>query len=102
MIKKTLKFLWRNLNRLRKFIHAILLIFLSFIIIALLSPKYPNIQENSILMINPKGKLVDQLPGDPYERAVNDFFGEMSSETLVQDIIDALDYAKNDNRIKII
>jgi len=102
MIKKTLNFFWRNLNRLRKFIHAILLLSFSFIILAILSPKYPNIYENSILMINPKGKLVDQLSGDPLDRAVNKFFGEMESETLVQNIIDALDHAKNDERIKII
>ena len=102
MIKKTLNFFWRNLNRLRKFIHAILLLSFLSIILALLSPKYPNIYENSILMIDPKGKLVDQLPGDPFDRAVNEFFGEMGNETLVQDIIDALDHAKNDERIKII
>ena len=102
MIKKTLNFIWRNLNRLRKLIHAVLLILFLFIILVLLSPRYPNIYENSILMIDPKGKLVDQLPGDPFDRAVDEFFGEIRSETLVQDIIDALDYAKNDERIKII
>jgi protease-4 len=54
------------------------------------------------LIIQPVGVLVDQLAGDPYDRAIAGLFGDEDPQTLVQDIVDGLEYAKDDSRIKAI
>ena len=103
MIKKFLHAIWNGLNRLRKIVHALLMMVIVIFLVAILtSPSHVSINEKSVLLINPIGRLVDQLQGNAYERAVNEAFGEIAGEVLVDDIIDALDYAKFDDRIKII
>ena len=51
------------------------------------------------LVIQPVGALVEQLAGDPYDRAIAELMGESQPQTLVQDIVDALEAARDDDRI---
>ena len=53
-----------------------------------------------MLIINPEGKLVDQLQGSAYERAVNETFGEIAGEVLVDDIIEMLRYKRRQSSLK--
>ena len=48
-----------------------------------------GIPEQASLVIRPVGSLVDQLAGDPYDRAIQELFGEENPQTLVQDIVRA-------------
>ena len=101
-IKNLFGFIWTNLGRLRRFLNGLLLfLFFSAFLVLLIPIKY-DIKDRSILLINLKGELVEQLQGDPFERAADEFFGEIRNETLVQDVIDALEYAKTDKRISLI
>ena len=103
MIRKILHSIWRGLDKIRKVVHALLMIIIVIFLIAIFSSSsFISINEESVLIINPEGKLVDQLQGSAYERAVNEAFGEIAGEVLVDDIIDALNYAQYDDRIKLI
>ena len=101
-LKKIIKLLWGGLVILRKVIGMAWFFLIIILLLSLFSSYLPTIKNNSVLMINPRGQLVEQLQGDAYERAVNGIFGEISNEVLVEDIIDALNYAENDSRISVI
>ena len=51
-------------------------------------------------MIDLNGTLVDQLEGSPLDRAIDEFMGESQSEILVDDVVNSLNYALQDNRIQ--
>ena len=57
------------------------------------------IPQRAALVIQPVGTLVDQLDGDAYDRALSELLGEAVAQTLVQDVVDALEYAQTDDRI---
>ena len=58
--------------------------------------------EGEWLLVQPTGVLVEQLQGDPFERALAELLGDAPPQTRVQDIVDALDYASTDDRIKAV
>ncbi|MFQ3333692.1 MAG: protease-4 [Woeseiaceae bacterium] len=102
LLKKFIKLLWGGLVILRKMIGMAWFFLILIFVLSLFSSYLPSIKDNNVLVINPRGQLVDQLQGDAYERAVNEIFGEISNEVLVDDIVDALNYAENDERISVI
>jgi protease-4 len=53
-------------------------------------------------VVAPEGELVEQLSIDPVRRAFGEASGEPAPETRLKDVIDAIGYAKNDSRIKLI
>lgn len=97
-----MKLLWSFLGLLRKVIGMASFLVVLVFLLSLFSSRLPTIHNNSVLIVDPQGQLVDQLQGDAYERAVNEVFGEITSEVLVDDVIEALYYAKNDPRITLI
>jgi protease-4 len=91
---------WRGLNSLRKILHLVLLLFIFLLFFGVLSGEAPQIlPEKAALVIQPTGALVEQLDGDPYDRALAELMGETQPQTLVQDIVDALEHASTDDRI---
>jgi protease-4 len=54
------------------------------------------------LVIAPEGEIVDQLSGDPIERAIYQARGQGRNETLVWDVVDAIHAAAKDKRIPAI
>ena len=101
-LKNLMKLLWSFLGLLRKVIGMAGFLVVLVFLISLFSSRLPTIHNNSVLIVDPQGRLVDQLQGDAYERAVNEVFGEITSEVLVDDVVEALYYAKNDPRITLI
>ena len=97
-----MKLLWSFLGLLRKVIGMASFLVVLVFLLSLFSSRLPTIHNNSVLIVDPQGQLVDQLQGDAYERAVNEVFGEITSEVLVDDVVEALYYAKNDPRITLI
>ena len=91
--------LWHGANGLRKVLHLLLLLFIFLVFFGALSGAPPLLPQQAALLIKPSGALVEQLEGSPYDRAVSELLGERRSQTLVQDIVDALDYAQTDDRI---
>jgi protease-4 len=93
-------FVWRVLDALRKVMHLIVLLVLFLGLAAALSPSIPIVHHKTALVIAPQGALVEQLAGDPFERAVAELYGQQRAETLVRDLTDAIEAAKTDKRIE--
>jgi len=94
--------LWRGANGLRKALHLVLLLFIFMVFFGALSGTSPLLPEKAALYIKPSGALVEQLEGDPYDRALTELVGEKQAQTRVQDIVDALEYARTDDRITVV
>jgi len=94
--------LWRGIDGLRKVLHLVVLLFLFVVVLGTLSSTAPPLPSKAALIIAPAGSLVEQLDGDPYDRAVEELLGEASPQTLVQNIVDGLRFAKDDARIKVV
>jgi protease-4 len=95
--------IWRGLNGLRKLLHLVLLLVLFMLFFGVMSGEAPPIlPKSAALVVQPVGALVEQLSGDPYERAIAELTGEVQAETLVQDVVDALEAAGDDSRINAV
>ena len=93
-------FVWRALDALRKVMHLIVLLVLFLGLAAALSPSIPIVPHKTALVIAPQGALVEQLAGDPFDRAVAELYGQQRAETLVRDLVDAIEAAKTDKRVE--
>ncbi len=94
--------LWSGIDGVRKVLHLIVLLFIFSILLSAISSQTPSTPARAALVIRPVGVLVDQLAGDPYDRAIAELLGEERPQTLVQDIIDGLEFAKSDKRISAV
>ncbi len=94
--------LWRGLDGLRKFLHLVLLLLLFGILVGALRTTLPVLPAKAALVIQPEGAIVEQLTGDPFERALEKVQGSLRSETLVWDLTDAIDAARDDDRIQVL
>jgi protease IV len=92
--------IWRGLDRLRRVLHLLLLLFLLLIVIASLVGERVFVPSRAALLIAPQGALVDQLSGDPLQRALARARGTRVQESSLRDLIEALRAARTDNRIK--
>ncbi|HKQ15988.1 MAG TPA: signal peptide peptidase SppA [Steroidobacteraceae bacterium] len=95
-------FIWRVLDTLRKVLHLIVLLVLFLGLGAALSPSIPIVPHKTALVIAPQGTLVEQLAGDPFDRAVAALYGQQRAETLVRDLTDAIAAAKTDKRVEVL
>jgi protease-4 len=62
----------------------------------------PRIPSEAALLIAPEGTLVEQLSGDPLDRAVAQARGDGHTETLLWDLTDSIRAAAHDRRIKVV
>src|SRR5262245_55010135 len=92
--------IWRGLDRLRRLLHLILLLAIFLLLLASLLGERVFVPSSAALVIEPEGALVDQLSGDPLERALARARGTPLQETALRDIVDALRAARTDQRIK--
>lgn len=93
-------YLWRALDALRKTLHLIVLLLVFLVILAAMSPRIPLVPMHAALVIAPNGAIVEQLAGDPLERAIAEVSGQSRPETLLRDLVHAVETAKDDDRIK--
>ncbi|HJX21380.1 MAG TPA: S49 family peptidase, partial [Steroidobacteraceae bacterium] len=94
--------LWRGLDGLRKVLHLIVLLAIFALLVGLLRAGVPRIPPRAALLIAPQGELVEQLSGDPVERAVEQARGEGHAETLLWDLTDSIHAAAGDKRIRVL
>ena len=94
--------LWRGLDGLRKVLHLIILLVVFAFLIALMHAGAPRIPTKAALLLQPEGELVEQLSGDPLERAVAQVQGDGHNETLLWDLVDSLHAAAGDARIQAV
>ena len=93
---------WRMLEGVRKVLHLILLLVIFGFLLAALHTSNPAVPKTAALVIAPEGQLVEQLSSDPLRRAFGQASGGPAPETLLRDVIDAIEAAKGDERIKLI
>lgn len=60
-----------------------------------------RVEDNVALVIAPSGALVETVDADPMQRALEQFAGEPPRQTAVRDVVDALDRAREDERIAL-
>lgn len=68
--------LWRGLDGLRKFLHLVLLLLIFGVIVGALRSAIPVLPDKAALVVRPEGEIVEQLTGDPFERALGEGAGD--------------------------
>jgi protease-4 len=92
--------LWNGLDALRKV--TVNLIFLAILVAALVlifGDDDPEIADATALVIAPKGQLVEQLTAKSPRQMIDEARGASTPETLLKDVIDAIEAGKNDERV---
>jgi protease-4 len=92
--------LWRGLDGLRKVLHLIVLLVMFGLVLGLLRVGAPRIPSKAALLVQPEGRLVEQLSGDPLARALEQAQGDNKAETLLWDVTDSIRAAASDARIQ--
>ena len=94
--------IWRGLDVLRRCMHLLLLLALFGIVIGALRQSTPRLPEKAALVVRPSGDIVEQLSGEPIERALNEAQGEGVPQTLLWDLTTAIRAAATDPRIQVL
>ncbi|MCG8369742.1 MAG: signal peptide peptidase SppA [Proteobacteria bacterium] len=91
---------WRGVDGLRKLLHLVLLLLVFMLFVGVISGEAPLVlPERAALVVQPVGMLVEHLDGDPYDRAIAELTDNVQPQTLVQDVVDAIEQARADDRI---
>jgi protease-4 len=92
----------RWIDRFRRILHLLFLVFVLSLVATILSPVQIVVPESAALVLDPAGTIVDQLSGDPLQRALAVSQGVNFSETLLADLVEAVKQAEGDRRIKVL
>jgi protease-4 len=95
-----LRGVWRGLDAFRRVLHLLLLLGLLALVVAALRQPVPSLPERAALVIHPFGELVEQLSGEPLERAISEAQGQGAPQTLLWDLTQAIHAAASDDRIQ--
>jgi len=95
-----LKGVWYALDGLRKVLHLVLLLVFFGVLLAASQSKLPFVSDSAALVLSPEGYLVEELSGDPLERALSRAAGDDRAETRLRDLVDVVDQARDDDRIQ--
>lgn len=101
-LRAILSGIWRGLDGLRRVLHLILLIVIFGVILWAVSSSLPGVPDRAALVVQPQGSLVEQLSGDPVQRAFENAQGQQRSETLLWDLVDAIRGAATDKHIRVL
>ena len=101
-LRAILSGIWRGLDGLRKVLHLILLVVIFGVLVWAASSSSVGVPDHAALVVRPEGRLVEELSGDPVQRAIQNAQGEARQETLLWDVVDAIRAAATDNRIRVL
>jgi protease-4 len=93
--------LWRGLDVLRRFLHLVFLLVVFGFVFGALRVSLPTVPSKAALLVSPEGEIVEQMSGDPLERAIQEARGQGRPETLLWDLIDSIRAAAKDKRIPV-
>jgi protease-4 len=100
MIRRMFDFLWGLIVTVYRLVVIIaILAALALIWLAMRGGAPVTVENNVALVLAPSGALVDQIDEDPSRRFLESFGGELPSQSSLRDLIDALEAAKDDERI---
>jgi protease IV len=92
--------IWRGIDLTSRILFSAVVLTLAFVFLAALGDDLPTVPDGAALVVAPKGLIVEQLAGDPVDRAIEKLTGEEQPETLWRDLDEAIRAAKGDDRIK--
>jgi len=102
-IMRILKGAWGAVDVTRKFVFNLLFLVIAISLLAMaFSNNAPKIAKSTALVIKPKGQLVEQLTAQSFEQVLDEARGVQTPETLLKDVIDAIDKAKDDDRVQVL
>ncbi len=92
---------WRGVTALRMFVFNVLFLLVLALVLALVFSGTDKLalESDTTLVMNPRGIIVEEYVGSPVERAINEALGQEARQTRLRDIVAALDYAAEDDRI---
>ena len=94
--------IWRGLDVVRRFVHLFLMLIILMAFLALFADTTITVPDSAAMVVAPGGRLVEQLAGDPLDRALREAQGDVDGQTLVRDLVTAIERAADDKRIKAI
>ncbi|MGD2268811.1 MAG: signal peptide peptidase SppA [Desulfobacterales bacterium] len=101
IIKKlghVLKVGWDAVSMLRRFAgNLVFLIIIIFVLILLIFDGGPKVPKGAALILSPSGNIVEQRSGP---LTLDPLFGRVTEETLLKNIVDGIDFAKDDANIQ--
>lgn len=92
--------LWHGLDVLRRVLHLLLMLALLALFIVALRGSAPRLPERGALVVHPSGDIVEQLAGEPLQRAISEARDESAPETLLWDLTRAIRGAATDSHIQ--
>lgn len=95
--------LWKGLNLFRTIVlNIVFFVILYYVLSFIMHDTRPEVPDSTALVVTPRGALVEELrwvkPSDSIERML----GMSGSETLLKDLVDAIDAAADDTRVKVL
>jgi protease-4 len=99
------RFLTRSLwvvDLTRRLVLNGLFLLVGLVLLAALVGGGTKVPKDAVLVVDPRGEIVEQLSGSPAQRARARLAGNPLRETLLKDVLDAIRQAKGDTRIKVL
>ncbi len=92
---------WRSVTALRIAVFNVIFLVVLALVIGVLvrGGEQLVIEQDTTMVLNPQGLIVEEFSGSPIERALNEALGGGAAETQLRDILRALERAASDDRI---
>lgn len=94
-----LRGIWNALNFTRRLILNTILVIVLFVLFAAMFHSTPIISEQTALVLDPQGPIVEQFSTDAAERVIASFGDDKSREVQLRDLLRVIDAAASDPRI---
>jgi protease IV len=101
-LRAILSGIWRGLDGLRKILHLLLLVAIFGAVIWAVNSSTASVPYHAALVVRPEGRLVEQLSGDPVQRAIENAQGQQRQQTRLWDLVAAIRAAAADSRIRVL
>jgi protease-4 len=92
--------LWNLVNFARRLVFNAIFVFLVIVFYLAFSSGAGKLQDRTALVLNPKGRIVEQYSSAPAQRAFASAFGDKVKEVQLRDILQAIDGAAKDAHIE--
>jgi len=103
VLLRVLRALWRGIDAARKvFVNLLFLIIVVVLLSLAFKSDEPDIADTTALVIAPQGRLVEQLTAKSIEQLIDEAQGNAIPETLLKDVLDAIEAAKDDERVEVL
>ena len=103
LLKRSLSGIWSAINTTRRVVlNLLFLLIVIAVFVMMFSSDKPNVADTTALVIKPNGQLVEQLTAKTLEQKIDEARGVAVNETLLKDVLDAIEMAKDDDRIQVL